>query len=43
MRQYVIDAFTDEVFRGNQAAVCVMEGWPDERLMKAIARENHFS
>jgi predicted PhzF superfamily epimerase YddE/YHI9 len=43
MRQYVVDAFTDEVFRGNQAAVCVMEGWPDERLMKAIARENNFS
>ena len=43
MGQYVVDAFTDEVFRGNQAAVCVMECWPDERLMKAIARENNFS
>ena len=43
MRQYVVDAFTDEVFRGNQAAVCVMEEWPDERMMKSIARENNFS
>ena len=24
MRQYVIDAFTDHVFAGNPAAVCVM-------------------
>ena len=43
MRQYVVDAFTDEVFHGNQAAVCVMEEWPDERMMKSIARENNFS
>lgn len=26
MRQYVIDAFTDHVFAGNPAAVCVMDG-----------------
>lgn len=25
MRQYVIDAFTDHVFAGNPAAVCVMD------------------
>jgi predicted PhzF superfamily epimerase YddE/YHI9 len=42
MRQYVVDAFTDQVFSGNQAAVCVMEAWPNERLMMAIARENNF-
>lgn len=43
MRQYVVDAFTDQVFIGNQVAVCVMEAWPKERLMMAIARENNFS
>lgn len=43
MRQYIVDAFTDKVFGGNQAAVCVMDAWPDERLMMAIARENNFS
>ena len=32
MRQYVIDAFTDSVFHGNQAAVCVMEKWPSEEV-----------
>ena len=25
MRQYIVDAFTDKVFHGNQAAVCVLE------------------
>ena len=43
MRQYIVDAFTDKVFSGNQAAVCVMDTWPDEALMKNIARENNFS
>lgn len=43
MRQYVVDAFTERLFHGNQAAVCVMESWPDETLMMAIARENNFS
>lgn len=43
MRQYVVDAFTDELFCGNQAAVCVMEKWPAEQLMMNIARENNFS
>ena len=30
MKQYVVDAFTDNVFHGNQAAVCVLEQWLDE-------------
>ncbi|MBQ7543703.1 MAG: PhzF family phenazine biosynthesis protein [Synergistaceae bacterium] len=43
MRQYIVDAFTDKVFSGNQAAVCVIDTWPDEKLMMNIARENNFS
>lgn len=43
MKQYVVDAFTDEIFHGNQAAVCVMEQWPAEELMMAVTRENNFS
>ena len=43
MRQYVVDAFTNSVFHGNQAAVCVMEKWPSEELMMNITRENNFS
>lgn len=37
---YQIDAFTDEIFRGNSACVVPLESWlPDETLLK-IAREN---
>ena len=43
MKQYVVDAFSDKVFHGNQAAVCVLKQWPDEELMMAITRENNFS
>lgn len=43
MRQYVVDAFTNSVFHGNQAAVCVLEKWPSEELMMNITRENNFS
>lgn len=43
MKQYVVDAFTDRVFGGNPAAVCVMEEWlPDELLLK-ITQENNLS
>ncbi len=43
MKQFVVDAFTDRVFHGNQAAVCVLNEWPSEELMMDIARENNFS
>lgn len=43
MRQYVVDAFTDKLFSGNPAAVCVMEEWISDDLMTKIALENNFS
>ena len=43
MKQYVVDAFTDQVFHGNQAAVCVLDAWLPEELMMNITRENNFS
>ncbi|MBQ9010006.1 MAG: PhzF family phenazine biosynthesis protein [Clostridia bacterium] len=43
MKQYIVDAFTDTVFHGNPAAVCVMDRWPSDELMQAIAIENNFS
>ena len=43
MKQYIIDAFTDRVFHGNQAAVCVLDEWLPEDLMMDITRENNFS
>ena len=43
MKQYIVDAFTDKVFHGNQAAVCVLDQWLPEELMMNITRENNFS
>ena len=43
MKQYIVDAFTDKVFHGNPAAVCVLEKWPEEQLMMGIAAENNLS
>lgn len=43
MKQYVVDAFTDQVFHGNQAAACVLDNWLSEELMMSITRENNFS
>lgn len=45
MKQFVVDAFTDRLFSGNQAAVCIIEkdNWLPESLMQNIARENNFS
>ena len=43
MRMYVVDAFTDRVFSGNQAAVVVLEEFLTPVLMTDIAVENNFS
>jgi len=43
MKQYIVDAFTDRVFHGNQAGVCILDEWPLEEMMVNIARENNFS
>ncbi len=43
MKQYVVDAFTRNVFHGNPAAVCVMETWLPDAVMQQIAIENNLS
>ena len=43
MKQYTVDAFTDKVFAGNPAAVCVMDEWISDGLMQKIAIENNLS
>ncbi len=43
MKQYIVDAFTDTVFKGNPAAVCVMDRWPDDQWMMQVAGENNLS
>lgn len=43
MKQYIVDAFTDKVFSGNPAAVCVMDTWLSDDIMQQIALENNLS
>lgn len=38
-----IDAFADRLYGGNQAAVVIVEAWPDDAVMLAIAAENLFA
>jgi PhzF family phenazine biosynthesis protein len=40
---YHVDAFTDELFKGNPAAVCILDRWPSDSLMQSIAFENNLS
>ncbi|WP_265460448.1 PhzF family phenazine biosynthesis protein [Enterococcus sp. HY326] len=43
MKQYVVDAFTDKLFSGNPAAICIMDNWLDEEMMLNITKENNLS
>lgn len=40
---YQVDAFADEVFRGNPASVCVLENWLSDDMMQKIAMENNLA
>jgi PhzF family phenazine biosynthesis protein len=40
---FQIDAFTDKVFHGNPAAVCLLDFWLNDELLLAIASENNLS
>jgi len=40
---YQVDAFTDEIFNGNPAAVCPLESWLNDDIMQKIAMENNLS
>ena len=43
MKCYIVDAFTKEIFKGNPAAVCVLDQWLPDELMQHIAIENSLS
>jgi PhzF family phenazine biosynthesis protein len=40
---FQVDAFSDTLFRGNPAAVCVLKEWTGDQLMQSIAAENNLS
>jgi PhzF family phenazine biosynthesis protein len=42
-KMYQVDAFTEKLFGGNPAAVCLLGCWPNEQLMQLIAGENNLA
>jgi PhzF family phenazine biosynthesis protein len=38
-----VDAFTDRPFAGNPAAVCLLNSWLDDHVLRAVAAESNFS
>jgi PhzF family phenazine biosynthesis protein len=43
MQYHVIDVFTDELFRGNPAGVCMLDKWLPDDVLQNIAAENNLS
>lgn len=43
MKIYQVDAFTEEPFKGNPAAVCVLEDHPTEKWMQNVAGEMNLA
>ncbi|XP_022771085.1 uncharacterized protein LOC111314216 isoform X2 [Durio zibethinus] len=43
IKYYVVDAFTDSAFKGNPAAVCLLEEERDEKWLQAVAAEFNIS
>ncbi|MDP2089410.1 MAG: PhzF family phenazine biosynthesis protein [Flavobacteriaceae bacterium] len=43
LKLYHVDAFTNQVFGGNSAAVCILNEWISPTLMQQIAAENNLA
>ena len=43
IKMFQVDAFSDKLFCGNPAAVCILKKNLDEKLMQKIALENNLS
>lgn len=43
IKMYQADAFTDRLFSGNPAAVCLTDEWLTDELMQNIAEENNLA
>lgn len=43
IKLYQVDAFTNKLFQGNPAAVCVIDEWLSDELMQKIGLENNLS
>ena len=40
---FQVDAFTEQVFKGNPAAVCPLNAWIADELLQNIAMANNLS
>lgn len=40
---FYVDAFTNEVFKGNPAAMCMLESWLPDEILQSIAAEHNLS
>lgn len=43
MKYFVVDAFTDRIFHGNPAGVCILDAPLDDAAMQNIAAENNLA
>ena len=43
MQYHVIDVFTDKIFGGNPAGVCMLDKWLPDNILQSIAAENNLS
>jgi PhzF family phenazine biosynthesis protein len=43
MKIYQVDSFTDKIFKGNPAGVCILRGAADEQWMQDVAMEMNLS
>lgn len=43
LKIFQIDAFSDKIFSGNPAAVCILDNWISDELMQNIAGENNLA
>jgi len=43
MEYHIIDAFTEKLFCGNPAGVCLPDSWLSDSVMQSIAAENNLS
>jgi len=43
MEYHIVDVFTDKLFGGNPAGVCVLDKWLADDILQSIAAENNLS
>jgi len=43
VKYFVVDVFTDKLFGGNPAGVCLLDTWPPDDILQNIAAENNLS